>query len=462
MEKYDFVVIGGGSAGFNAARTAVALGLKVAVVDGARRLGGLCILRGCMPSKTLLYSAEVLQRAREGRELGLRIRGATADMAAIHRRKVALIGDFARYRTRQLGKGDFALIRASARFDDPHTLVLSNGRRIAGRRFLIATGSTVAVPGVPGLAESGAWTSDEVLELARKPASVIVLGGGVVACELAQYLRRIGSRVVLIQRSSHILRTHSEEAATVVEDAFRDEGIEVLTGTRLESVHRAGRDFVVTFEHRGRRIRRRARHCLNALGRIPLTAGLGLGEAGVRTRDDGGIVTNRWQQTSAGHIYAAGDCSGPVEIVHVAIQQGELAARHAAGVKGLKPVDYSLLLSVVFTDPQVASIGLSGDELKRRRIRHVSASYPFDDHGKSIVMNATRGHVRVFAEPRRGRILGAEVVGRDAGELIHVFNTGLAMRATVVDMLRAPWYHPTLSEIVTYPLEVIADSVGGT
>jgi pyruvate/2-oxoglutarate dehydrogenase complex dihydrolipoamide dehydrogenase (E3) component len=149
-----------------------------------------------------------------------------------------------------------------------------------------------------------------------------------------------------------------------------------------------------------------------------------------------------------------------VEIVHIAIQQGELAARHAARVKKLKPVDYSLLLNVVFTDPQLATIGLLESELEERAVPHLTASYPFNDHGKSILMDANYGYVKVIAEPKRGRILGAEIVGRDAGELIHAFSGPLAMRATVFDLLRAPWYHPTLAEIITYPLEEIAEKIG--
>ena len=159
------------------------------------------------------------------------------------------------------------------------------------------------------------------------------------------------------------------------------------------------------------------------------------------------------------HIYAAGDCSGPHEIVHVAIQQGELAARHAAGAKQLKPVDWSLLLNVVFTDPQLATIGRLERELSERSLPYLSASYPFNDHGKSILMDANYGYVKVIAEPRRGRILGAEIVGKDAGELIHAFSGPLAMKATVFDLLRAPWYHPTLAEIITYPLEELAGKI---
>ncbi|PAW68600.1 MAG: pyridine nucleotide-disulfide oxidoreductase [Opitutia bacterium Tous-C1TDCM] len=459
MKTYDFVAIGGGSAGFNAARVAVSIGLKTAIVDGAKDLGGLCILRGCMPSKTLLYMADVLHLAQKGAAFGLKIPRAAADMRAMQARKRKLIGEFADYRLRALTSGKFELLRAHARFLDAHTLALSDGTRIRAKHILIGTGSKVSVPPVPGLAEANAWTSDDVLDLDFVPPSVIVLGGGIVACELAQFLRRIGSRVVLVQRSPNILRDHSPAASTVVQQAFVDEGIELFAGTQFQEVTKDARGFGVTFVHHGRVIRRRAAHLFNALGREPATAALDLAAAGIKTEAKGRIVTNRWQQTNVPHIYAGGDCAGPAEIVHIAIQQGELAARHAAGVKRLKPVDYSLLLNVVFTDPQLATIGRLEADLKAEGTDYLAASYPFNDHGKSILMEANYGYVKVIAEPKRGRILGAEIVGKDAGELIHAFSGPLAMKATVFDLLRAPWYHPTLAEIVTYPLEELADQI---
>jgi len=459
-KTYDFVCLGGGSAGFNAARVAAGLGQKVAVVDGAKKLGGLCILRGCMPSKTLIYAAEVLHHARHADRFGLRVTGARADMKAVQARKQRLIGDFARYRVEALTGGKFDLYRAYARFLDPHTLELSDGTRLRARHFLIGTGSKVSIPPVPGLKDARAWTSDDVLDLDFVPKSVLVLGGGIVACELAQYLRRIGSTVTLVQRSPNILRDHSDDACCVVQQAFRDEGIALFTDTKLQSVTTGQHGATVKFRHNGRLVTRRAAHLFNALGREPNTAGLNLAAAGVKTRPGGQIVINRWQQSSVPHIYAAGDCSGPAEIVHIAIEQGILAARHAAGARGLKPVDWSLLLNVVFTDPQLATIGRLERDLDAAGVKYVSASYPFNDHGKSILMEANYGYVKVIAEPRRGRILGAEIVGRDAGELIHAFATPLAMRATVRDMLRAPWYHPTLAEIITYPLEEIAEQLG--
>jgi pyruvate/2-oxoglutarate dehydrogenase complex dihydrolipoamide dehydrogenase (E3) component len=459
MKTYDFVAVGGGSAGFNAARVAAGLGMRVAVVDGARALGGLCILRGCMPSKTLIYAAEVLHTARQAGVFGIRVPRATVDMAAVHARKKRIIAEFAEDRVRHLKGGRFDLYRSHARFRDAHTLSLADGRTIRARHILIGTGSRVSVPPVPGLAQARSWTSDQVLDLDFKPRSVIVLGGGIVACELAQYLLRLGTRVCLIQRSPDLLRGHSKEAAAVVRQAFEDEGMQVHAGTEILGISSAGGGTTVRFREGGRTRVRRADHLFNALGREPATAGLDLGAAGIRTAPNGRILTNRWQQTSAPHVYAAGDCCGPHEIVHVAIQQAELAARHAAGVKGLKPVDGRLLLGVVFTDPQLATIGLSERELAAKGTPYLAASYPFNDHGKSILMNANYGFVKVLADARSGRILGAEIVGKDAGELIHCFSTPLAMGATVHDMLRAPWYHPTLAEIVTYPLEEIADQL---
>jgi pyruvate/2-oxoglutarate dehydrogenase complex dihydrolipoamide dehydrogenase (E3) component len=456
---YDFVAIGGGSAGFNAARVAADLGLNTAIVDGAEDLGGLCILKGCMPSKTLLYMAEVLHLAQKAKSFGLKIPSARADMKAIHARKKRIIDEFASYRQAALNSGKFDLIRAHGRFTDPHTLALSNGRALRARHFLIGTGSKISIPAVPGLAEIKFWTSDDVLNLDFIPSSVIVLGGGIVACELTQFLSRIGTRVVLIQRSAHILRDHSEAAAKVVQRALVDEGVELFAGTQIQALRQDARGVAVTFLHDGKKLTRRAAFLFNALGREPNTAPLNLAAAGVTSRADGRIRINRWQQTSAPHIYAAGDCSGPHEIVHTAILQGELAARHAAKVKALKPVDWSLLLNVVFTDPQLATIGRLERELDEAGTPYLVASYPFNDHGKSILMEANYGYVKVIAEPKRGRILGAEIVGKDAGELIHAFSVPLAMKATVFDLLRAPWYHPTLAEIVTYPLEELAGTI---
>ena len=456
---FDFLVIGGGSAGYAAARTAREVVDRVGIVDGAKELGGLCILRGCMPSKTLIYSAEVLHHAKQANLFGLDVSNAKVDMAKLHQRKVDTIGEFADYRVEGLESDRFTLFRNRAAFTGPNSVKLDDGTELTADKILISTGSVVQVPNIPGLRDlEGVWTSDEVLDLDFLPGSVIVLGGGIVASELAQYLNRIGSKVIQIQRSEHILKEISNEASSVIETVFRNEGVDLHTGTRINSVTKTEEGFEVSFEKDGESHTHTAKHLFNALGRLPNTKGLNLEAAGIKTLQSGHIRTGAYNQTDNPNVYAAGDVTGPFEIVHVAIIQGEAAAKHATGRKVREPSDWDFL-GVIFTDPQVALAGKNGETLKAEGVDFVTADYPWDDHGKSILMEAKHGFVKVWAN-RSGKILGAEIVGKDAGELIHAFSVAISMNATVVDLLRAPWYHPTLSEMVTYPLEEIAEELG--
>ncbi len=455
IHHHACIVIGGGSGGYAAARTARDHTDDVAIIDGADELGGLCILRGCMPSKTLIYSAEVLHLARMADRFGLDIPHAQVDMAKLHQRKRDTIGEFADYRNTQLHADRFTLYRSTARFVGPRRIQLADGRLLEGSKIILATGSRVNHPPVPGLDQVPVWTSRDILDLDEVPASVIVLGGGVVACELTQFLARIGTEVTQIQRSPHILKEASPEAATVVEAAFRKEGVRLFTDTRLESISQVDQEIHATFEHAGESITVTAAHLFNALGRSPNTEGLNLEAAGVALRPTGHIETDPEQRSSNPDIYAAGDVAGPHEIVHIAILQGEIAGHHACGKHG-DPINYDHLTSIIFTDPQVACTGIPEAELRARGIKYLSEDYPFDDHGKSILMEAKSGYVKVHAARSTGLILGAECVGKDASELIHALSVAVTLGATVQDLLKVHWYHPTLSEIWTYPLEDIA------
>ncbi len=459
MEKYDIIVIGGGSAGYAAARTARETVERVAIIDDAAELGGLCILRGCMPSKTLIYSAEVLHLARKAGIFGLEIPQASADMASLHERKVRMINDFKSYRQEQLQSDKFDLIRERARFDGPDSIHLQpSGRRLTANAFILATGSVVNRPEVPGLDLPGIWTSDDVLELDFLPPSTIVLGGGVVACELAQFLQRIGSRVIQIQRSPRILKDNSPEAASVIMHAFQKEGIDLRPGTHLKEIIETENGFTVVYEDAGGQHAAEAAHLVNALGRIPAVAGLDLKAANIKQKANGQVEVDAYQRTSNPRIYAAGDVTGPYEIVHIAIMQGETAARHATG-RSTDPVNLDTRTSVVFTDPQVASAGLTVDEARMAGIDLVVAEYPFDDHGKSILMEAHDGYVKVWADRASGQVVGAECVGKDGGELIHALAVAVSLKADVHDLLKVHWYHPTLSEIWSYPLEDIVEEI---
>ena len=458
--KFDFdvIVIGGGSGGYAAARTAASKGLKTAVIDGAEELSGLCILRGCMPSKALLYAAEVKHLAEHGATWGLRIPEVSFDFPAVMARKAAMIKDFSDYRVKQLNDGRFKLFRAYARFADAHIIELSTGEKLTAKYFILATGSVVAPPPLPEMKDIGYLTSDDILALKALPQSVIVLGGGAIAVELAQFLARFDVKVTLIQRSAHIMSACDDDAGEVIETVFRKEGLTVHTGTKLKRAFVESGLKVIEFEQDGKVHQVKAQEIFHALGRSPNTASLALDKAGVRT-EKGRVITDAQQRTSTPHIFAAGDCCGPHEIVHIAIQQGEIAVHNITQPAKPREMDYRLLISIIFTDPQVATVGLTEKVAQAQNIPYLAASYPFNDHGKSMIMEALHGFVKLLANPKTGEIIGGSCVGPTGGELIHEIVAAMAKRMTVHELAAMPHYHPTLAEIWTYPAEELADQI---
>ncbi len=449
---FDVVVIGGGSAGYAAASTAQSAGAKVAIVDKGP-LGGLCILRGCMPTKTILRSSDIFSLMRRAKEFGLSVQNPSADLAAINDRKNQLIAEFASYRVEQLNDPRFTLIQENASFISQNVLKVG-GKTLTAKSFIIATGSSIAEFPVNGLAESGYLTSDDILELRQAPESMIVLGAGPVAVELAQFFCRIGTRTTLIQRSEHILSKGDEDLARPVEARFREEGMEVFTTTKLLRVEKSGAIRTVFFTHDGKEKSATAETILQALGRKPNIDGLNLSAAGVST-NRGRVEVDQKMRTNIPHIYAVGDVNGLHEIVHIAIEQGEVAA-HNATQKESRQFDDRLKTSVTFTDPPVASVGLSEKECRSESIPYLTASYPFNDHGKSMCLGETHGHVKLLCAPDSGEIIGAHIVGPEAGEMIHQMITLMHYKGTVHDHIKIPHYHPTLSEILTYPAEELS------
>ena len=464
--SFDLAILGGGSAGYAAARTVAGLGMKVAVVEGGERVGGLCILRGCMPTKTMLESAHRNHEIGRAKEFGIRVGKPQPDWKAILKRKDRLIAEFADYRRDQLEKGKFTFYRANGRFTGLHRLALEGMEKegvpaeIEAKTFLVSTGSRTAFRKIPGLEEAGYWTSDECLEASKPIKSLIVLGGRAVALEFAQYYAHLGVKVTVIQRSERLLPESDPEVGDTLAKVFREQGSEVFCGTQIQRVMKKGKKKRVEFLQNGRRRSVAAEQILQALGREPDLEGLNLSTAGVKT-EKGKVVTQLTQQTSVPHIFAAGDVCGPYEVVHLAIQQGEVAAKNAAAFaagKELKErMDYRLKLEVIFTSPEAAGVGYSEKECREKGWDIVTASYPFADHGKSMVMGEVNGFVKLIAFKERGEIVGAQVVGPHASDLIHEPLAIMRYRGTAAEMAAMPHYHPTLSEIWTYPAEEIAD-----
>lgn len=462
-DHYDFVVIGAGSAGYAAASTAIALGLKVAIIEGGEEVGGLCILRGCMPSKTLIESANRALTIRRAEEFGLRAENFAVRPDEIIARKKKLVAQFAEYRRDQLEKSDFDFIRGWASFLDPYRveIVSANGDRrvIEGKTFLIATGSRRKNVPVPGLEEVGFRDSDAALEWASIPRSVVILGAGPTGLEFAHFYAALGAEVTIVQRSAHILKSNDADVSDALADALRRRGIAIYARTTLSRAEKAGEKKRVYFQQDGVEKSVEADEIIYALGREPNLMGIA-----VRAGLDECPVVNARQQSAVDHIFGAGDVVGPFEIVHIAIQQGEVAARNAArlvrqSAEELEVVDYRLKLFVIFTVPEVASVGATEEELRCAGIKYRVAKARFDDHGKSMVLGETEGFVKLIADARSREILGAAAVGPKASELIHEIVAAMYFRATASDLLKIPHYHPTLSEIWTYPAEeLVAES----
>jgi pyruvate/2-oxoglutarate dehydrogenase complex dihydrolipoamide dehydrogenase (E3) component len=411
-----------------------------------------------MPTKTLLRSSDVLSLIRRAAEFGLKPANAQADLSAIIDRKNRLIQEFAEYRIDQLKNPRFTLYEEAASFLSPHEIRVGE-KTLRAKNFIIATGSNIADFPIPGLQESGAITSDDTMNLRVAPKSMIVLGGGPVAVELAQFYSRIGVQVSLIQRSGHILSAGDEDLARSVEQRLRDEGMQVYTGTQLVKVTGDGKTRTVHFKHEGQEKTVTAEVVLQALGRRPNIDRLDLGAAKVVT-ENSGVKVDAEMRTSQPHIFAVGDVNGIQEIVHIAIEQGEVAGYNAVHPdQPAKKWDDRLKTSVVFTDPAIASVGLSEKECQVQGVAYHAASHPFADHGKSMCLGETHGHVKLLCQPVSGEVIGGHIVGPEAGELIHQIITLMHFQGTVHDLLRMPHYHPTLSEIITYPAEELIEKL---
>ncbi|HEY9900709.1 MAG TPA: dihydrolipoyl dehydrogenase [Pantanalinema sp.] len=457
MTHFDAIIIGAGSAGYNAARILGAHGKSVAMVDKGP-LGGLCILRGCMPTKTMLRTTDVLQLIRETSELGIEVEGVRADFQAIMARQHRLVKGFQAYRVEGIRKAPNArLIQGSARFSGPDRIEV-DGVTYTADRFLVSTGSTPSVPAVPGLAEAGYITSDEAMDLTRLPASLIVWGGGVIALELGQFYARLGVKVTMIVRGEHVLSREDLDVQEVVEAAIAADGITLLRGVKPLSVERRDGLKAMTLAQGDRTMVLEAEEILVATGRTPLIAPLDLAAAGVEA-PNGLIRVDARMRTSNPAIFAAGDCLGDFFLVHVAIQQAEVAAHNMLDKSPARTADYRLLASAIYTDPNVARVGLSEKDAAAEGREVLVGKYAFEDLGKAECMGkgAMQGFVKLLADPATGEILGAAIVGPEGADLIHELIVAMEFRCTVERLMQIPHLHPTLAEIITYPAEEIAE-----
>ena len=440
MKQRDLVIIGGGAGGLVIASVAAQLGLSVTLIEKAAKLGGDCLHYGCVPSKTLIHAARVTSLMRRGPEFGLPACTPQADLGKIADHVQSVIeriqvhDDPERFR----GYGCEVLFGAASFVDSRKVQV--NDQVIRGRRFVIATGSQPFIPPIKGLEEAGYLTNESLFSLRELPVRLVVLGGGPVGLELAQAFARLGSKVAVVERLPHLLPQEDPEVADALQAQLESEGMAVHTSTTVESVFRDGNE---TWLGCDKELTLETDALLVAVGRRPVVDGLGLDAAGVK-HDASGVQVNRRQRTSQKHIYACGDVCGPYPLTHMAEYQAGIVISNAI-FRVPKKTDYRVVPWVTYTDPELARVGLTEQQVREKGIEPLVLRFPFQDIDRAITDRETSGLTKLVVH--KGKILGASILGPHAGELIHEIALAMKTGASIGDISATIHAYPTLAQI---------------
>jgi len=452
----DLVVIGAGPGGYAAAFRAADLGHRVVLVEREPNPGGVCLLRGCIPSKALLSVARLLEELRRAAEKGIELaQPPTVNLARTQAWKKELVARMSRG-IRELARARrVELLRGTARFLDSRTVeVRQDGEaapvRLRFRKAVIATGARPAFP--PGLAPDGEviLSSDHVLDLATVPPTALIIGGGYIGLEMGRFLAACGSQVTIVEVLDRLLPGTDPELVRPVQRALSRIGVRILTSHRVEELHvQDGLAHATLLNQRDGSAQTAQFHLvLVATGRVPATEGLGLAEGGITIDRQGAIVTNRCGQTSNPDVYAVGDCRGGIMLAHKARHEGLVVADALSGKRA--SFNYAAVPQVVFTDPEIACVGWTEQDATRLGLASEVEvlRFPFAAIGRAAIQNSTDGLVKVIVERGTGRLLGVGIVGPEAGELIAEATLAVQSRATLEELRHAIHPHPTASEAI--------------
>jgi len=436
---YDLTIIGGGSGGLTAARLAASLGANVLLID-KERLGGDCLHAGCVPSKSLIHVARVVQQARDAARFGLTSAQLGIDMAKISQHIQEVIGRVARNEQDAI-KG--VTVRFSTvSFASAHELLLG-GERITSRNMLIATGSRPLVPRIEGLEDAGYLTNEGVFDLQRLPASLLVVGGGPIGVELGQSFARLGTNVTIIEGLERLLPREDPEVSAVLTSVLQSERITIVTNALAVKARRNGQKKVVTAKQGDRLLTFEAEEILVTLGRRPNVEGLNLEAAGVAFERQG-ITVNAYLQTTASHILAIGDVIGGYLFTHVAASQAGVAVRNALVPIGKKKWDARVVPWCTFADPEVARIGLTPDEARKQYTTIRIVRLPWAEIDRAQAESETTGFLKLVLAGKKEQIVGVHLVGSRAGELLGELSLAMQHKLTLADLLSTIHAYPTL------------------
>ena len=441
------VVIGGGPGGYVAAIRAAQLNSEVVLIE-KDELGGTCLNRGCIPTKTLLESADTFWKVKEqGAALGISTPGVFLDFSAVNKRKQNTVKQLVSGVEFLLNKNKVSVVRGVATIIDPRTVkVAGRDEEIRADSIVIATGSVPSTISVPGIDSEGVMDSDEFLNLEQIPGSVAIIGGGVVGIEFAQIMHRMGAAVTVIEMMPQILPNEDLELAQMLESILKREGIEVFTNATVSEI-KATEDGskAVLFSTQDSSGERVAEKVLIAVGRNPAVNGLGLEKLGINLNENQ-IVVDEKMQTNVPGVYAVGDVVGGVRLAHVASAEGKCAVENIAGIDA--SMNYRVVPRCIYTSPEVACVGLTEAQAKEKYNDVIVGRFPLAGNSKAVITGETNGLVKVIAESRYGEVIGVETLAPHATELIAEAVLGMRLEATVDDFASAVHAHPTVSEAI--------------
>ena len=443
---FDFLVVGGGSAGFAAAIRAADLGARVAMAEGGT-LGGTCVNVGCVPSKTLIRAAEAQHRRVHHAFRGIPASDGQPDWPTVRAEKDALVAELrqTKYWNVLRAYPSITLFQERATFVSGREVRLASGRTLTAGKIVVTTGSSPWAPPIPGLAEAGYLDSASAMALERIPQSLVVIGGSAVGLELAQTFARLGVRVTVLEALPRVVAAEDADIGNALADYLRSEGLDVYTDVRVDRVSRGSDGYDVQY-HAGSATRTaRADQLLVATGRRANTAGFGLDQIGVTLGKKGEIVVNEFLQTTNPNVYAAGDVIGDPMFVYVAAYAGALAAENAL-TGNERRYDLSALPKVTFTDPAVSSVGLTEDEARAQGIEPLVSKLPLEHVPRALAARDTRGFIKLVVDAGTKKIIGAHILAAEAGEMITEPALAIKLGLTTEDVTST--FHPylTLSE----------------
>jgi len=459
---FDVLYLGAGPGGYVSAIRAAQLGLTVGVVE-KDRLGGVCVNIGCIPTKALLHSAEVANLVRHAKDLGITTGDITTDYGVAMKRSRKVAEQNSRGVEFLFKKHKIEVVKGTGKLLPGRKLAVttpegSTVELTAKRAVVIATGSRPKDLPQIGLAidRTTMLSSDEALLLEAAPKTLAIVGAGAVGCEFADVFNAFGSQVTLLEVLPRILPVEDAEMSDVVARAFKKRGIAVFAGAQIQKVDKGKGGVAITFAAGGKTQTVTVDKVLLATGRAPLTENLGLDAAGVKLTDRGFIKVDGAMQTTAPGIYAIGDVAGPPLLAHKGSREGMVAAEAIAGLKP-HPVDYTGVPGATYCHPEVASVGLTEEQCKERKLDYVVGRFPFSASGRARTAGDTDGLVKIIRGKQYGEILGAHIAGAHATELIHELVVARANEYTVEEIELAIHAHPTLSEAIA---EAALDAMG--